>query len=158
GRTPGAPMTVLQSDALISPPADALDLVRRGREVATLRQRVAERFTPEVLEQDHAAEIIFIEEKDSSFFHWLNFLNGRYRLIKRRWLAYRLPADCGSMLEQADEMKKVDALRRERAELQERQALGVQLFGDLWRGEESSWDALQNYIRWVVEFRAVCIT
>jgi very-short-patch-repair endonuclease len=27
----------------------------------------------------------------------------------------------------------------------------------LWQGESSSWDALESYIRWVVEFRTLCV-
>lgn len=158
GRSPGAPLAVLQSEAWNAPPSDALDLVRRGRELARLREHVGERFKAEVLEQEHASEIAFIEEKESSFFRWLNFLNGRFRLVRRRWMGYRQAGYSASLLEQAEEMKKVDVLRRERSELQDRHATGTQLFGGLWRGEESSWDALQNYIGWVVEFRAVCVS
>ncbi|HEX2204490.1 MAG TPA: DUF3320 domain-containing protein [Longimicrobium sp.] len=157
GRSPGAPLAVLRSEAWNAPPREAAELIERGRRVAGLRQRVGERFTSDVVTQDHAADVAFIEEKESGFFRFLNFLNGRHRLVKRRWLAYRLPSYSASLLEQAEEMKRVDELRRERAALEASDAAARQLFGGLWQGEKSAWDALDGYVRWVVEFRGLCV-
>lgn len=157
GRSPGAPLGVLRSEAWNAPPREANELIERGRRVAALRQRVAERFTSDVVTQDHAADVAFMEEKESGFLRFLNFLDGRHRLVKRRWMAYRLPSYQGSLLEQAEEMKRVDELRRERAALEAGDAAARQLFGGLWQGEKSAWDALEGYVRWVVEFRGLCV-
>ncbi|HEX5727283.1 MAG TPA: DUF3320 domain-containing protein [Longimicrobiaceae bacterium] len=157
GRSPGAPLAVLRSDAWNAPPQPALEIVEHGRRLAELRQRAQQRFTREVLEQDHAADVAFMDAKESSLFRFLNFLSGRHRSIKRRWLAYRLPAYRGSLLAQAEDLKKVDELRRERAWLAGRDEAARELFGALWQGEQSGWDALDGYVRWVVEFRGVCV-
>ncbi len=55
-------------------------------------------------------------------------------------------------------MRSIDALRRERAKLAAEDAFAVECFSELWKGEESSWDALDVYVRWVVEFRALCVS
>jgi very-short-patch-repair endonuclease len=156
-RSPGAPLAVLQSEAWNSPPRQAVEIVAHGRELHTLREGVEERFTKDVFEQEHTADIAFVEAKENSPFRWLNFLSGRFRAIKRRWLSYRLPSCQASLLDQAAEMRKVDALRREREFIAAADAQAQQLFGALWQGEHSDWEALDNYIRWVVEFRSACV-
>ncbi|MDP9349800.1 MAG: DUF4011 domain-containing protein, partial [Gemmatimonadota bacterium] len=117
GRSPGAPLEVLQSPVWNAPPAEALALVERGREVARLKQRVEEKFTTEVLDQEHAADIAYVERKSEGILSFLAILDARYRSIRKRWLGYRLPSFQGSLLEQAAEMKQVDRLRLERAAL-----------------------------------------
>ncbi len=156
-RSPGAPLAVLRSEAWNSPPPRALDVVERGRKLAELRERVEARFDADALEQDHADDAAFMEAKETSPFRFLNFLSGRHRAVKRRWQGYRLPAYSGSLLDQAGEMRKVDALRRERAALAADDAQARELFGGLWQGERSDWEALDGYVRWVVEFRGLCV-
>ncbi|HEX2190235.1 MAG TPA: DUF4011 domain-containing protein, partial [Longimicrobiaceae bacterium] len=156
-RSPGAPLGVLRSDAWNSPPPRALETVERGRRLRELRERVEARFDADVLEQEHADDAAFMEAKETSPFRFLNFLSGRHRAVKRRWLGYRLPSYAGSLLDQAGEMRKVDALRRERAALAAEEAQARELFGALWQGERSDWDALEGYVRWVVEFRGLCV-
>jgi hypothetical protein len=51
----------------------------------------------------------------------------------------------------------VDRLWAERAVINGMEMRGRELFGGLWQGERSSWDVLENYIRWVVEFRSLCV-
>jgi very-short-patch-repair endonuclease len=154
-RSPGAPMSALGSEMWNTPPRQAIETVELGRALTQLREQVEQRFAASVLEQEHAGDIAFIEAKLSSIFRWLNFLNGRYRAIKRRWHAYRLHAYRATLFEQAAEMKKVDALRRERANLAAQDAQARQLFGELWQAEHSDWAALGSYIQWVTEFRHV---
>jgi very-short-patch-repair endonuclease len=157
GRSPGAPLAVLHSEVWNSPPRQAIEMVERGRTLKQLREGVEQRFTKNVLEQEHAADIAFIERKENNTFRWLNFLSGQFRAVKRRWLSYRLPSYQATLLEQAAEMRKVDALRQERATISAQDTLSQQLFGALWQGEYSDWEALDGYIRWVVEFRGVCV-
>ena len=156
-RSPGVPLAVLKSDAWNAPPTEATALVARGCEFAALKQGVEGNFTAEVLKQEHAGDIAYVEQKSQGIFSFLAFLDGRYRSIKRRWMSYRLPSFEGSLIDQASEMKQVDRLRAERAVLAGAEAKGRELFGSLWQGEASSWNVLDNYIRWVVEFRSVCI-
>jgi very-short-patch-repair endonuclease len=157
GRSPGAPLAVLRSDAWNAPPREALDMVASGRQVKEMRERILSRLAPDVLSADHAEDVAFMEAKESSPFRFLNFLSARHRVLKRRWLALRLPGYTPTLLEQADEMKKANQLRRDRAALAATDATGRQLFGALWNGEDSDWDALEGYVRWVVEFRGVCV-
>ncbi|HEX8693463.1 MAG TPA: DUF3320 domain-containing protein [Longimicrobium sp.] len=156
-RSPGAPLAILKSDAWNAPPREALELVEHGRRLAGLRARVGERFTDEALGHDHAADIAYIVGKESGFLRFLNFLSGRYRSTKQRWLSYRRPGYRASLAEQAEEMKRVGELRRERHWLGGREAVGRHLFGALWFGEASDWEALDGYVRWVVEFRGLCV-
>lgn len=156
-RSPGAPLAVLQSEAWNSPPRQALEMVERGRALRQLRESVEGRFLPMVLEQDHSPDIAFVETKENSPLRLFNFLSGKFRALKARWLGYRLPSYQATLLEQAAEMRQVDRLRQERAALAAQDSQGQQLFGALWQGEHSDWSALDGYIRWVTEFRGVCV-
>lgn len=156
-RSPGAPMSVLQSEAWNAPPSTALSLVESGRRLSRLKGRVEERFTPEALDRDHSEDIRYIEQKEQSFLRWLSFLDGRHKAIKRRWIAYRRPGYQPGLADQADDLKDVEALKRERQALANQDETARQLFGSLWQGEGSSWDALEGYVRWVVEFRGLCV-
>jgi very-short-patch-repair endonuclease len=156
-RSPGAPLAVLKSEGWNAPPRQAGELIERGRKLSALRKRAEERFTPDALMQDHAPDVAFIEEKERGTFRFLNFLSGRFRQVKRRWLSYRLPSYRASLLEQAEEMKRIDELRAEAAWLSSRGAEAMGLFGEKWEGEHTDWDALDAYVRWVVELRALTV-
>jgi very-short-patch-repair endonuclease len=156
-RSPGAPLAVLQSSEWNSPPRQAVELVERGLAIKQLREHIEGRFTSQVFEQEHLPDIAFIETKENGFFRLFNFFKGRFRAIKRRWHGYRLPEYSASLLEQAGDMRKVEALRQERANLAAQDAIAQQLFGALWKGEFSDWQALSGYIGWVTEFRRVCV-
>jgi very-short-patch-repair endonuclease len=156
-RSPGAPLDVLASDFWNAPPPEALALIERGRELHKLATAISERLMPAALEQDHAGDVEHIEYKSQGFLSFLAFLDSRYRAIKKRWLAYRRPSYQGSLAEQANDMKQVDRLRREREEIRHAEPTAQALFGTLWQGERSNWDLLEGYVRWVVEFRGVCV-
>jgi len=156
-RSPGAPPAVLGSATWNTAPPDAMRLIERGRACAALRQRVDQHFTPAVLEQDHATDIGYVEKKAEGVLGFLAVLDGRWRSIRSRWESYRLPGYRPSLLEQATEMKQVDRLVAERKALGDVQRVASELFGDAWQGERSSWDVLESYVQWVVEFRA-CVT
>ncbi|HEU4453014.1 MAG TPA: DUF3320 domain-containing protein [Longimicrobium sp.] len=156
-RSPGAPVSVLTSDAWNAPPREAQELIENGRRLAALRDHVAQRFTDEALQRDHAADIAFLLEREGSMLRWANALNGRHREIKQRWTSYRRPSYGATLVEQAEEMKRVDELRRAREWLAQREGTGRTLFGGLWFGEASDWEALEGYVRWVVEFRGLAV-
>ena len=157
-RSPGAPLAVLSSDAWNTPPLEATALIERGREFGNLKARVSAHFTDEVLQQDHANDIAYVEHKSQGFFSFLSFLDGRHRAIKRRWLAYRLPSNKCTLIDQANEMKYVDKLRELRLSIGQADEKGRELFGALWQGENTSCDELESYINWVVEMRALCVS
>jgi very-short-patch-repair endonuclease len=156
-QSPGAPLLVLTSDAWNSPPAQAVELIARGRECVALKNRIAAELNDEALQQNHADDISFIERKSEGIFSFLAFLDGRYRSVKKRWLAYRLPSYQPSLIDQASEMKQVGRWQDLRSALTEAEGLGRKLFGNLWRGVDSSWDDLEIYVKWVVVFRALCV-
>ena len=155
--SPGAPLSVLQNESWNAPPPEASTLVERGRELERLRGRIQQHFSTDVLEQEHATDIAYVERKSQGFLSCLAFLDGRYRSIRKRWLEYRLPTFHGSLIDQAHEMKQVDRLCAERTAINSMETHGREIFGGLWQGERSSWDVLENYIRWVVEFRGLCV-
>ena len=156
-RSPGASTAVLQSADWDTAPSTALQLIERGRGIAALRKRVAQHFTPAVLEQDHAADIAYVDRKAEGFLAFLAVLDGRWRAIRSRWTGYRVGTYQPSLVEQGIEMKQVDRLVAERKALTDSEAVARSLFGAHWRGEETSWDALDTYVQWVVELRQ-CVT
>jgi len=153
--SPGAPVAVLASEIWDSPPTDALALIARGRALSQLRDRVTKRLSRDVLDATHRSDIEYVEDRAKGLFAFTAILSSRYRAIKKRWLAYRLPSFKGSLVEQAAEMRYVDNLVAERDALIAADATGRGMFGALWNGADSSWDALGNYVAWVVEFRRV---
>jgi very-short-patch-repair endonuclease/DNA polymerase III delta prime subunit len=156
-RSPGAPLAVLQSEAWNSAPPAAVDLVKRGRALGSLRAEIESKFNAGVLDEERAGEIEFVEAKENGPLRFLNFLSGRFRAIKSRWLGYRAPSYQPTLIEQAADMRKVEELRRERDRLRADDAQARALFGALWQGEGSDWGALEAYINWVVEFRGACV-
>jgi hypothetical protein len=114
-------------------------------------------FSSAVVEQEHATDIEYVEKKSRGVFSFLSFLDSRYRSIKKRWVSYRVSSFQGSMIDQANEMKQVDKLRAERIAINEARDMGHSLFGPLWQGEQSSWDVLDTYVNWVLEFRGLCV-
>jgi very-short-patch-repair endonuclease/DNA polymerase III delta prime subunit len=157
-RSPGAPLAVLQNEAWNSPPRQALDLVSHGRRFQEFSKSIEEKFTRDILNDDHSEDIVYIEAKENSLFRYLNFLSGKFRAIKARWLRYRLSSYNASLLEQATDMRTINSLKEEQRYLNSNNAQAEQLFGTLWDGEHSNWDALEGYIKWVTEFRNICIT
>ncbi|MBA3631295.1 MAG: DUF3320 domain-containing protein [Acidobacteria bacterium] len=138
-------------------PLEAQRLIAKGQKVIGLHGRVAKNFNTTVIEQDPTDDIAYIEQKSSGFFSFLSFLDGRYRAIKKRWLSYRLPTYQSSLIEQVTDMKTVAELWRERREFEAHSALGQQLFGSLWQGEESNWNVLEKYTSWIISFRHLCL-
>ena len=153
GRSPGAPLAVLQSDAWNEAPPSATRIVQAGRDYARLKSRLLTWFTPEVLEQEHARDIDYVEAKRSGIIGFLAPLDARYRAITKRWQEYRLPSYTKSMLEQAQHMRSVDSFRAARTQLGALSKEARELFGAHWRETESDWSALEQYSAWVVEFR-----
>jgi len=156
-RSPGASIDVLGSADWDTPPSAALQLIERGRSIAALRTRVEQHFTSAVLEQDHAADIAYVERKAEGLLAFLSVLDGRWRAIRSRWTGYRASTYQPSLVEQSSEMKQVDRLIAERKVLKDSEATARSLFGSHWHGEETSWDAIEAYTQWVVDFRS-CVT
>lgn len=157
GQSPGAPLEVLRGEAWNAPPPEATALVRAGREVAALRHRVRHRFRAEVLEQEHAADIAYVERQSQGLLGWLAFLDPRYRAIRRRWRSCLAGGERPGMLDLAGEMRVADQYRHARQALAARDGVATALFGPLWRGEDSDWDRLDRYVAWVVEFRQAAV-
>jgi very-short-patch-repair endonuclease len=153
-RSPGAPRAVLENPVWNAPPQAATTLVANGRAFQQLYERLGQRFTPEPLKYDHTADIAYVEQKSRGLFSFLNFLDSRYKEIERRWLSYRQPAYRPTLLQQAQELKLVADYQHQQQALAQAQPAAQQLFGALWQGEASNWDALAAFIQWVVEFRS----
>ena len=156
-RSPGAPLEVLRSEAWNSPPPEATELIRLGREIAKLRRRVEHSFIISVFENDPLEQIEFIEGKLHGFKKYFAFFDSTYRSIKKQWLSLRLDSFTGSLIEQASEMRFVSEYLGNRSQLESQNVLATQLFGSLWRGEASDWNQLEHYIKWVLEFREIYI-
>jgi very-short-patch-repair endonuclease len=155
--SPGAPLSVLQSDAWNSPPAEATSLIETGRRLQRERQALDQKFTEAVFDQEHVADVAYVEQKSSGALSFLSFLDGRFRAIKRRWLAYRKPGYSGPLLDQANDLKQVDKYTLAQRALEGKAAEGRALFGGLWLGERSDWTALSRYVEWVVKVRGAYV-
>ena len=156
-RSPGAPEAVLSSARWNSAPNDALGLIERGKALEALRQRIEERFKLNVLDHEHADDIAYVEKKAEGILSFLSALDSRWRAIRARWEGYRLPTYEASLIEQAPEMKQVERLAAERKSIRDSEPIARQLFGDVWKGDQTSWSTLDAYVQWVVEFRS-CVT
>lgn len=156
-RSPGAPSQVLRSEAWNSAPSEAVSLIEQGRRVVELQRRLAQNFKAQVLEQDPSEEILYIEKKSEGIFSFLAFLDSRYNAIKNRWLSLRLPTYAALLIEQANEMKFVAEYLQRRNWLRSQTQIGTGLFGALWQGEASDWNALEKYVQWVLEFRQIYV-
>ena len=156
-RSPGAPFQVLTSEAWNSAPPEAVGLIERGRKTTALRKRIGQQFTAQVFDYDPTDEIAYVEKKSEGIFSFLAFLDSRYRAVKKRWLGLRLPAYDASLAEQAVEMKLVTEYLNGQADLKAQARRGAALFGSLWQGEASDWNALEGYVRWVLEFRRIYV-
>ena len=156
-RSPGAPVQVLANEAWNTPPAEAKNLIAKGRRVGEMRERILGNFTSQVFEIPPGDEIAYVESKHSGIFGFLAFLDGQYRAIKKRWLSFRQPSYSASLIEQASDMRLVADYQSEREGLEEKAETGNALFGTLWDGETSNWSNLENYIVWVLEFRRLYV-
>jgi very-short-patch-repair endonuclease len=156
-RSPGAPFQVLVSEAWNSAPPQATDLIEKGCKIVELRKRIEQNFTAQIFEQEPSNEISYIEKKSQGVFSFLAFLDSRYRAIKKRWFALRLPSYDASLIEQASEMKFVTEYLHRQSDLKTQEQLGAEFFGALWQGETSDWNALERYIQWVLEFRQIYV-
>ena len=154
-RSPGAALEVLQSELWNSPPPQAMVLLRLGQRAVEGKREALERFRPAVLEHDHDGDADVIERMHRQLFR---MLNGNYRRIRKAWIGLRLPGYAGTLGEQVEQMRAASRARRDLAELQAADESARQLFGALWNGEASDWNALARYVEWVVEFRSTCIT
>src|SRR5262249_19242566 len=107
--------------------------------------------------QEHSADIAYVETKASGVLGFLAILDGRFRAIKRRWLSYRKPGYAPSVVEQAAHLRQVDLYLKGRAALAADAESARALFGTLWQGERSDWDALERFVAWVVRVRDACV-
>jgi len=156
-RSPGVSFQILVSEAWNNAPPEALSLIEQGRELIDFRKRAEQSFTSQAFEQEPTEEIEYVEKKSEGFFSFLAICDGRYRAIKKRWLSLRQPSYDASLIEQANDMKWVVEYMRRQNDFKLQKQLGTELFGDLWQGENSNWEALENYIKWVLEFRQLYI-
>jgi len=152
-RSPGAPVAVLSSEEWDTPRNDAVALIALGRKFVELRDEVFKHFSHAVLVSDHASDIEFMEDKLRRRFSMTAWMDGRFRAIRKRWRACRLPGYQPKLLDQAKDMRVAQQLRGVRSDLGARGGMARAMFGPLWRGEESDWAELDRYIEWVVEFR-----
>lgn len=156
-RSPGAPGDVLRSSAWNAPPPEATDLIRLGKTVTNAGAELSRKFTPGVFEEPPDDDIAFMEGKLSATLGFLNFLNGRFRSVRRKWFGFRLAGYQKSLLDQLGDMKSVARFQKDQARLRQSEGLGRNLFGGLWKGEQSDWSRLDGYVKWVVEFRKLCV-
>jgi very-short-patch-repair endonuclease len=156
-RSPGAPADVLKSDAWnVAPPA-AGRLVQIGKQWADLKRRLDSKLTADAFLQMHELDCQYVDKKSQGLLSWLALLDGRYRSVARRWKSYRQSSYECTIPDQASEMRLVDECNRQKAALLAQQSEAEALFGRLWSAENSDWNALEEYISWVVEFRGACI-
>lgn len=156
-QSPGASKDVLQSDAWNAPPESAQMLIKQGEEIRDAHRKLSSLLSLESLERSHAEDVAYIKKKSEGFLSFLAALDGRYRSIKKKWMGWRTPQLTGSLLDQADTMEAVDSFRSQRDRLEAQRGTATALFGPLWKGLDSDWQALRNYVQWVVRFRNACV-
>lgn len=156
-RSPGAPLEVLESDHWNSAPPEAIELIKKGQAINEQTKYVESMFQPAVLSQAHASDIAYVEDKCEGVFGFMAVFAENYRAIRRRWIAYRQDGYQKSIKLQRHDMKSVDVLLEMRKDLAGCEPEARKMFGTLWKGEASSWAELEEYIRWVTDFRKTCV-
>jgi very-short-patch-repair endonuclease len=157
GRSPGAPLAVLQNEIWNAPPPEAQALVGLLRTARELKTKLQQNFAADVFHLTVTSDIAYVELKSQGAFRFLAFLDSRYRDIQKRWRAIRLPHYRAALLQQAQDMKELVRLQEVQGAIVAAAGEAQQLFGVLWQGIESIPETLDDYIRWVVEFRTVCV-
>ncbi|HTV03043.1 MAG TPA: DUF3320 domain-containing protein, partial [Luteitalea sp.] len=152
-RGPGVPTDVLTGPTWQSVPTEATTLIADLRDTQRLEQATTSRFSDDARHQEHASDVAYIESKAGFPASWFWWLDARQRAIRARWRGYRKAGYTPSWLEQANDLKQVDALARSLKALADRSASARALFGPHWRGAETAPDALETYAAWVVEYR-----
>lgn len=156
-RSPGVPLNVLSSEAWNSAPPEAMQLIDEGRKLSITHSHLTDRFEKAVFDVDPTDEIAYVERKSEGIFSFLAILDSRYRAIRRRWIALRRLDDSRKLIDQAIEMRAVADYLARRVKLAEQATRSTEIFGPLWRGEASDWDALTRYTDWVVDFRRMYV-
>jgi very-short-patch-repair endonuclease len=148
---PGVPAFVLRDRRWASPLPDVMELLALGRQCTALEQRLRSRYRHEDLDGVDRDEVRYAETKLSGTFGFLALLDGRYRAIRRRWQAMRLPGTMVSMLDQAADLKQAPKWQRDRQALANHGEAGA-WFGAAWRGPASDWADLEARVAWVQQF------
>ncbi|OFW07224.1 MAG: hypothetical protein A3H96_17025 [Acidobacteria bacterium RIFCSPLOWO2_02_FULL_67_36] len=157
GASPGVAAGILQSDAWNSPPREATTLLATGRKLRQLRERLRANLKDDVFDLQHSEDIAYIERKSSGVLSFFAILDARYRAINRRWVGWRRPGYVPSLLEQARVLKQVDEVSAVVHELAAAEKTGRALFGALWKAADSDWSRLDEYVAYVVRYRALAI-
>ncbi len=55
-----------------------------------------------------------------------------------------------------EDLESANAYFRERHNFKEQESVGAAIFGSLWEGENSNWNALEKYAVWMISFRELC--
>ncbi|MEO7674983.1 MAG: hypothetical protein ABIU09_13005, partial [Pyrinomonadaceae bacterium] len=128
-----------------------------GQKLKALKDKLLESFMPEVLEYDPRDDIAYVEQKSSGFFSFRALIDSRYRSIKKRWFLYRRSAYQGTLMDQAVDMKVAVEMLKEKKVFKGMETRGNLLFGALWQGVHSDWTDLENYVKWVLDFRRLFV-
>lgn len=155
-RSPGASFDALTSSLWDdTPPTEAIELIRLGRDLQRRVEAINLLFKPSVYDIGHASDIAYINAKLKGLNRFVALFDESYRIIRKRWLDFRLPSFHGSLRVEAEQLLRVDQITADRKKLANQEPAAQQYFGSLWKNETSDWDRLDKYTEWVVEFRKV---
>jgi very-short-patch-repair endonuclease len=127
-------------------------IIAQGKRLQELRKALAGVTRADALDRDWEADKQSFLERGQSLWRWFN---GGYRDCMRRLglaLTGATPknfADRRALFDQLDEARKLKLATEQSA------AIAESAFGELWKGIDSAWDALEAQVRWVDGYRAL---
>jgi len=152
--SPHLPVSVLKEQTWIEIPGNLTHIINEGKKYQTLRSSLLEKFNNSVFDQEHDANIIYVEKLKTGFSKYIILLFKRYREIKRHWSTYLISKENHSISEYLKDLKLVDECRSLQFYLDKIPADSVASFGVYWKGSSSDWQQLSNVIKWIETFNS----
>lgn len=119
-------------------------LIETGREFTRRRKALLERYTEDILGTDADTILVWWRVKAHGFLRFLRPQFWRYRAELNGW---RRPGASGSTL---GDLTEAVAVRELSSQLE---AVDGALLGERWRGGESDWQAISDFVGWMARFR-----
>lgn len=152
GKLPEIDRTSLASAVWTGGLEQLRQIIANGRRLHQLRKELAGVARDDALDRDWEADKQVFLERGQSVFRW--FIGGYRDVMRRLGLALLGPipkafGDRRALFDRLDEARRLSIVTDQSREAAE------SAFGALWKGIDSSWDALEAQVRWVEGYRAL---
>ncbi len=146
---PGIPATVANAPDWMEASAHALQVVERGRMFAVLENETRGLLKSSARPEELQTAVTIVIERGRSIWAWLS---GTWRAARRQLKASMSESAWRGALDAGQRVSTLLRARAERVSLNGSDA-SARFFGRLWRGADSDWTALMDWVRWGNSFR-----